>query len=75
MTPTEIEALGDERGWRLIESAPNFWIKFLAWCPSTGLVLMEKHDSESRTWSLSGNPKNPEPTHWQPLPTPPTGAE
>ena len=54
--------------WQPIETAPNDWTLFLARCPSTGLVEMRQCDGKSETWSLTGNTKHPEPTHWQPLP-------
>jgi hypothetical protein len=61
--------------WRGIESAPKDGTRFLAWCPSTRLALMEIRGITSETWSLTGQVKHPEPTHWMPFPDPPKPAK
>jgi hypothetical protein len=81
MTPTEIEP-GDERGWQPIESAPRDWTDVLVFSPEhEGFncqgVFSSFYDTESGQWLMytAGGFEAIKPTHWIPLPTPPTGAE
>jgi hypothetical protein len=62
--------------WRTIESAPRGEL-VLAWCPKHRLVIMRRSDGEgvpTETWAISpsGRMDCPEPTHWMPLPAPPS---
>lgn len=57
--------------WRPIEEAPRDGTMLLAWSKRDGLMLMIAHATGSETWSLEGRVKNPEPTHFMPLPARP----
>ncbi len=57
--------------WQPIETAPDGGKYFLAFCPKNGLHLMQRWGGHSETFSLIGNVRNPEPTHWMPLPPAP----
>lgn len=59
--------------WQPIETAPKDGTMFVAWSKRDGMMNMVFYSqSSSETWSLGGRIKNPEPTHWAPLPKPPT---
>jgi len=59
--------------WQSIKTAPKDGRMFLVWCPATGLSVMTQIGNVTESWSLTGSAKHPEPTHWQPLPSPPKG--
>lgn len=60
--------------WQPIDTAPKDGTLFMAWCPKSKLSLMVFNNPiESETWSLTGpSYVVPEPTHWMPLPSPPS---
>jgi hypothetical protein len=66
--------------WLDIESAPEGGIACLLWPYYANYntppeVTLGFHDSEQDAWVSEHNPRSPfEPTHWQPLPEPPTTA-
>lgn len=74
MTPTEIEALGDERGWRPIESAPKDGRRFIAAFKDADMgswIVVADVGWHRDHWCSDGDGYI-EPTHWMPLPIPPT---
>lgn len=76
-------AIASMAGWLPIETVPKDQTKVLMYCPNTrrstvaeGSILV-RPDGESwtfggHTWFPSVYPDIPAPTHWQPLPAPPT---
>jgi len=59
--------------WQPIETAPKDGQYFLAYAPGCGRLLMRCwSEQSSETFALEGPSwKNPEPTHWMPLPPAP----
>ncbi|MDW9762194.1 DUF551 domain-containing protein [Sinorhizobium meliloti] len=67
-------AIAGERAWQPIETAPKDWTDVLLFVPNLDSdwrnVCEGYYDAENEVW------ENPmfgavDPTHWQPLPTPP----
>ena len=65
--------LSPEQGWREIESAPKDGRHFLAY-EDTGDMYRAAFHRDGYLIAFCGQPvvQSPEPTHWMPLPAPPT---
>jgi len=63
--------------WQPIETAPKNYINVLVFDPGYGQVVAEYHFSFGGMWVVSAystdnSQTGLEPTHWMPLPAPPT---
>lgn len=73
---TEAAAEQPAPRWQPIETAPKDGAEILAWYTKRPFwsVRVVRYDYEDASWSTCGPLPLRQPTHWQPLPTPP-GAE
>ena len=62
-------------GWRPISTAPRDGTEVLADTSGLGLVVVYWDDDESQWGTGLGYLERGAPTHWMPLPPPPTSAE
>ena len=81
LTPLYAHPLPEQpqEGWRTIDSAPKDWTDVMVFSPDHGSfncggVFSAFFDAESGDWMTHGIGANMElnPTHWMPLPSPPS---
>lgn len=71
-TPT-----ADGQGWRPIAEAPMDETEILGYYPDTGSIYVVFMDPDTERWwhqGYEGSLRKP-PSHWMPLPPPPTSGE
>jgi len=65
--------------WRPIESPPKGWDDVLVFCPDTEEQMVAFWSKRHKGWQFAAGPKDGahicKPSHWRPLPRPPTELE